>query len=117
MSSSRHGPIKHWGSAQFEGELRRSADSCPSGNESSFLANFKVGGTFVGFGFGAIQGGLFLPSAFASGNFDRLVVAEIDSELVAQIRRSGGTYQCNRRGGSGFGDRRSFRIGSLQPLG
>lgn len=54
-----------------------------------------MGGTFVGFGFGAIQGGLFLPSAFASGNFDRLVVAEIDSELVAQIRRSGGTYQCN----------------------
>ena len=54
-----------------------------------------MGGTFVGFGFGAIQGGLFLPAALESGNFDRLVVAEIDAELVAQIRRAGGRYQCN----------------------
>ena len=32
--------------------------------------------TFVGFGFGAIQAGLFLYEAFQSGNFGRLVVAE-----------------------------------------
>ena len=54
-----------------------------------------MGGAFVGFGFGAIQGGLFLPAAFESENFDRLVVAEIDAELVAQIRRAGGRYHCN----------------------
>jgi hypothetical protein len=28
---------------------------------------------FVGFGFGAIRGGLFVYEAFRSGNFDRLV--------------------------------------------
>ena len=32
--------------------------------------------TFVGFGFGAIQAGLFLYEAYRSGNFGRLVVAE-----------------------------------------
>ena len=33
--------------------------------------------TFVGFGFGAIQAGLFLAEAHLSNNFDRLVVADI----------------------------------------
>jgi hypothetical protein len=33
--------------------------------------------TFVGFGFGAIQAGLFLYEAWRSGNFDRLFVAEV----------------------------------------
>ena len=51
--------------------------------------------TFVGFGFGAIQGGLFLPEAFRSGNFSRLVVSEIEAELVSQIRQAGGSYSCN----------------------
>ena len=51
--------------------------------------------TFVGFGFGAIQGGLFLPEAFGSGNFSRLVVAEIDAEIVAALRSAGGSYSCN----------------------
>ena len=51
--------------------------------------------TFVGFGFGAIQGGLFLPEAFRSGNFDRLVVSEIDQESVDHLRTSGGVYSCN----------------------
>lgn len=46
--------------------------------------------TFVGFGFGPIQAGLFLVEAFASGNFDRLVVAEIVPEVVAAVRRAGG---------------------------
>ena len=32
--------------------------------------------SFVGFGFGAIQAGLFLYEAHASGQFDRFVVAE-----------------------------------------
>ena len=51
--------------------------------------------TFVGFGFGAIQGGLFLPEAFRSGNFSRLVVSEIETDLVSQIRQAGGSYSCN----------------------
>jgi len=47
-----------------------------------------MGKTFVGFGFGAIQGGLFLPEAYRSGNFSRLVVSEIDSATVEQIWKS-----------------------------
>jgi len=51
--------------------------------------------TFVGFGFGAIQGGLFLPEAHRSGNFSRLVVSEIDAEAVAALRAADGAYACN----------------------
>ena len=51
--------------------------------------------TFVGFGFGAIQGGLFLPAAYKSGNFSRLVVSEIQPESVLQIREADGSYACN----------------------
>lgn len=46
--------------------------------------------TFVGFGFGPIQAGLFLAEAFQSGAFDRLVVAEIVPEVVAAVRATGG---------------------------
>lgn len=46
--------------------------------------------TFVGFGFGPIQAGLFLAEAHLSGNFDRLVVAEIVPEVVAAVRAVGG---------------------------
>jgi len=55
----------------------------------------KSSRTFVGFGFGAIQGGLFLYEAFRSGNFDRLVVAEVLPDVVAALRRSGGRYRVN----------------------
>jgi mannitol-1-phosphate/altronate dehydrogenase len=51
--------------------------------------------TFVGFGFGAIQGGLFLYEAFQSGKFDRLVVAEVVPEVVAAVRRAQGRYRVN----------------------
>lgn len=51
--------------------------------------------TFVGFGFGAIQGGLFLLEAHRSGRFDRLVVAEVIGDVVAAVRRAGGTYAVN----------------------
>ena len=51
--------------------------------------------TFVGFGFGAIQGGLFLPEAFMSGFFNRLVVSEIDHDTVNRLRAAKGTYFCN----------------------
>ena len=43
--------------------------------------------TYVGFGFGAIQAGLFLYEAFGSGAFSRLVVAEVVPEVVAAVRR------------------------------
>ena len=51
--------------------------------------------TYVGFGFGAIQAGLFLYEAFQSGNFGRLVVAEIVPDVVAEIREAGGCYSIN----------------------
>jgi mannitol-1-phosphate 5-dehydrogenase len=51
--------------------------------------------TFVGFGFGAIQGGLFLHEAFLSGHFKRLVVAEVVPDMVHAIRRNGGKYWVN----------------------
>jgi len=51
--------------------------------------------TFVGFGFGAIQAGLFLYEAFRSGNFGRLVVAEVVPEIVDAVRRAQGRYRLN----------------------
>lgn len=49
----------------------------------------------TGFGFGPIQSGLFLAEAFAAGSFDRLVVAEIDEQLVQAVRANGGRYSVN----------------------
>lgn len=51
--------------------------------------------TYVGFGFGAIQGGLFLYEAFESRNFERLVVAEVVPEVVAAVRAAKGMYAVN----------------------
>jgi mannitol-1-phosphate 5-dehydrogenase len=51
--------------------------------------------TYVGFGFGAIQAGLFLYEAYRSGNFQRLVVAEVLPGLVAAIRAAEGCFSCN----------------------
>jgi mannitol-1-phosphate 5-dehydrogenase len=51
--------------------------------------------TYVGFGFGAIQAGLFLYEAYRSGNFARLVVAEVLPDLVANLRQAGGEYTLN----------------------
>ena len=51
--------------------------------------------TFVGFGFGAIQAGLFLYEAFRSGNFRRLIVAEVRPNAVQALRRSAGQYAVN----------------------
>lgn len=50
---------------------------------------------FTGFGLGPIQSGLFLYEAFRSGNFSRLVVAEIDRALVAAVRDGGGKIAVN----------------------
>ena len=51
--------------------------------------------TFVGFGFGPIQAGLFAKEAFQSGNFRRIVAAEIDQRLVDAVRSNHGTYCVN----------------------
>jgi len=50
---------------------------------------------FVGFGFGPIQAGLFAKEAFDSGNFRRIVVAEIDQRLVDAVRSNRGSYYIN----------------------
>lgn len=51
--------------------------------------------SFLGFGFGPIQSGLFLLEACLSGNFDHFTIAEVNPELVAQIRANGGSYTVN----------------------
>jgi hypothetical protein len=51
--------------------------------------------TFVGFGFGPIQSALFLYEAYCSGNFDRYVIAEVDTALVDAVRAAGGRYAIN----------------------
>lgn len=52
-------------------------------------------GTFVGFGFGPIQAGLFCYEAVRSGAFRHIVVAEIGAQKVAEIRNAGGFYNLN----------------------
>ncbi len=44
--------------------------------------------TFLGIGAGPIQTGIFVAGAHASG-FDRIVLADVDAELVAAIRETG----------------------------
>ena len=49
----------------------------------------------TGFGFGPIQAGLFVNEAFKSTNFERIVVAEIDRQLVDAVRDNNGKYFVN----------------------
>ncbi|MCL4249497.1 MAG: hypothetical protein KJ065_15245 [Anaerolineae bacterium] len=51
--------------------------------------------TYVGFGFGAIQAGLFLYEASRTGAFGRLVVAEVMPDLVDALRRADGHFMLN----------------------
>jgi len=51
--------------------------------------------TYVGFGLGAIQSGLFLYEALASENFCRLVVAEIIPDVVRSVRLNNGFLTVN----------------------
>lgn len=51
--------------------------------------------TYVGFGFGAIQAGLFVYEAYQSGAFGRLVVAEVVPDVIAAVRRADGYYSVN----------------------
>ena len=50
---------------------------------------------FTGFGFGPIQAGLFAKEAFQSGNFAKIVIAEIDQQLVEAVRNNNGSYYVN----------------------
>ncbi|MHC4679191.1 MAG: hypothetical protein ACYTEK_10880, partial [Planctomycetota bacterium] len=68
---------------------------------------------FTGFGFGPIQAGLFAKEAFQSGNFRRLVVAEIDAELVNAVKATRGSYYVNVTGSDGI---ESLRIDNVELL-
>lgn len=71
--------------------------------------------TFTGFGFGAIQAGLFLYEAFRSGNFDRLVVAEVVPEVVESVRAAGGRFWVNVATDSGVEAREVKGVELLNP--
>lgn len=58
--------------------------------------------TYVGFGFGAIQAGLFLYEAYEAQAFSRLVVAEVLPEVVAAMRAAGSWYRVNIAHGDGI---------------
>jgi mannitol-1-phosphate 5-dehydrogenase len=71
--------------------------------------------TFVGFGFGPIQSGLFLYEAFRSGNFGRLVVAEVVPGVVADLRRNQGAYVVNVADAAGIRRERVEGVEVLNP--
>ena len=50
--------------------------------------------TFLGIGLGPIQTGIFVSGA-SKGNFDRIVVAEVDDTIREAIRAAGGTITIN----------------------
>lgn len=69
----------------------------------------------VGFGFGPIQSGLFVAEAFKSGNYKRIVVAEIDAALVSAIRENRGCYHVNVASSTGIINERIEGIEILNP--
>ncbi len=70
-------------------------------------------GSFVGFGFGPIQAGLFLVEAQRSGNFRTFAVAEVDPQLVALVRANSGTYTVNIARAAGVD---AARVGPVEIL-
>src|SRR3989304_4026023 len=70
---------------------------------------------FVGFGFGPIQAGLFAKEAFQSGNFARIVVSEIDAQLVDAVRVNKGSYYVNVAGTDGIETIKIDNIELLNP--
>lgn len=69
--------------------------------------------TFVGFGFGAIQTGLFLFEALRSARFERVVVAEVVPEIVRAVRENGGRYHLNVAHADGI---ESVEVGPIEML-
>ena len=55
----------------------------------------KQGGIFTGFGFGAIQAGLFTLEALRENNFEQVVICEISAELVSRVRENQGRFTVN----------------------
>ena len=70
---------------------------------------------FTGFGFGPIQGGLFAKEAFQSGNFTRIVVAEIDADLVDAVRGNKASYYVNVAKADGIEPLRIDNVELLNP--
>jgi len=70
---------------------------------------------FTGFGFGPIQSGLFAKEAFQSGNFTRIVVAEIDTKLVESVRANKGSYYVNVAKSDGIEQLRIENVELLTP--
>jgi len=70
---------------------------------------------FTGFGFGPIQAGLFVKEAFQSGNFSRIVAAEIDPELVDAVRANNGSYYVNVAKADGIEALRIDNVELLNP--
>ncbi|MBN2592074.1 MAG: hypothetical protein JXA81_01100 [Sedimentisphaerales bacterium] len=70
---------------------------------------------FTGFGFGPIQGGLFAKEAFQSGSFTRIVVAEIDADLVSAVRANNGSYYVNVAKADGIEPLRIDHVELLNP--
>lgn len=62
----------------------------------------SVGRTYVGFGLGPIQAGLYLHEAMQSGAFARLVVAYRRPGTIAAIRAAGGMLNVNVAGSDGI---------------
>ncbi|MDA0990531.1 MAG: hypothetical protein O3A51_07250 [Verrucomicrobia bacterium] len=71
---------------------------------------------FVGFGFGPIQSGLFLYEAQRQGTFDRLVVAEVDQQLVTAVRENGLAYGLNIATPTGLQQHRIEGVELFNPL-
>ena len=71
--------------------------------------------TFVGFGFGPIQTGLFIHEAHASGNFGRIVVAEVLPGIVSAVRDAGGLVEINVAHESGVESRTLGPVEILDP--
>lgn len=70
---------------------------------------------FTGFGFGPIQAGLFVKEAFQSGNFGRIVVAEIDKHLVDAVTANHGSYHVNVAKADGVEKLRVDNVTLLDP--
>ena len=59
------------------------------------MSSAKRGGIFTGFGFGAIQAGLFTLEALRENAFEQVVVCEISGALVERVRANNGLFSVN----------------------
>jgi len=75
-----------------------------------------TGRTYVGFGLGAIQSGLFLYEAFQSKGYERLVIAEVMPDIVRSVRENGGYITVNIALSHAIQSSRIGRIEILNPL-